>query len=185
MESLSETLSVADSAAVVVGVNLMLIVQVPVAAATLVPHVLLWAKSEALAPVMLIALMVRVVVFVFESVAACAGLVEFRFTLPKPSVLGDSVTAPAGAVPDPESDDVCGLLGSLSETLKVADSLDVVDGVKTTLIRHVVLAASVPFTAGHVLVGWITKSLAYWPVTVVPGAVIVMAAAELLLRLNV
>jgi hypothetical protein len=41
VESLSETVRVADSSAVVVGVNFTLIVQVPVLAARLVPHVLL------------------------------------------------------------------------------------------------------------------------------------------------
>jgi hypothetical protein len=184
VESLSETLSIADSAAVVVGVNLTLIVQVPVVATRPVPQVLLWTKSEALAPAIVMEVIVRAVLLVFESVAVCAGLVEFRLTLPKLSVPGASVTAPAGAVPDPESDDVWGLLESLSETLRVADSFDVVEGVKTTVIMQLVAAARVAFTAGHELV-CIAKSVAFVPLTVTPGEVMVIAAVELLLRVNV
>lgn len=67
-------------------------------------------------------------------------------------VLGDSVTEPPDdPVPAPERDEVCGLLGSLSDTPRVAFSVDVVLGVKMMTIVQVPLAATVPPTAGHVL----------------------------------
>lgn len=72
-------------------------------------------------------------------------------TLPKAMVLGESVTEPDPPVPAPESDEVCGLLESVSETLSVAVSVDAVLGVKTITTVQVLPAATVPFTAGHVL----------------------------------
>lgn len=68
VESLSATDNVADSADVVDGVNLMLIVQVPLAA-RLVPHVLLAAKSDAFVPAIVTELMLRVVDLLFDRVA--------------------------------------------------------------------------------------------------------------------
>jgi hypothetical protein len=53
-------------------------------------------------------------------------------------------TGLAGAVPVPVRGTVCGLLASLSETLKVAVSAPVMDGVKTMLIVHVAPTAIVP-----------------------------------------
>lgn len=134
-----------------VGVNVTLIEHVPLAA-SVEPHLLLAVKSDAFAPVIETELMVSVVVSEFESVAIWDGLVEFTLTLPKLIVLGESVTVPDGAVPDPESAEVWGLLESLSETLRVADSLEVVEGVNTIVIAQVPLAARVAFTAGQVLV---------------------------------
>lgn len=68
VESLSATDNVADSAAAVVGVNFMLIVQVPLAE-RLVPHVLVAAKSEPFVPAIVIEVMLRVVDLPFDSVA--------------------------------------------------------------------------------------------------------------------
>src|SRR5580658_4967736 len=95
-------LSVADSAPTIVGVNVTLIRQLELAASD-APHALPAAKSGAFGPATPTEVMVSVVVLPLVSVTFCTGLVAFTFTVPKAMVVGATVTAPAGAVPVPES----------------------------------------------------------------------------------
>lgn len=142
------TLSVADSAEVVVGVNVTEIVQFVLAASD-APHLLVCAKSEALVPAMAIELIVKTVVLLFVSVTVCAALFVFKSTFPKLIEAGARVTVPVGAVPVPLSWSVWGLLGSLSVTCRVAVSFPVVVGAKVTVIVQVVPEGSVPGEAGQ------------------------------------
>jgi hypothetical protein len=95
-------LKVDDSALVVVGVKVTLIVQFEFAPSVL-PHLLAAAKSLAFVPVIEIELIVSVVVLLFVSVTVCAGLVALTLTFPKLIEGGVAVTDPGGAVPVPLS----------------------------------------------------------------------------------
>lgn len=95
-------LSVADSAALIAGVNVTLTVQFELAASD-VPHLLTAVKSDAFGPATPTEVMVRTVVLLFVSVTVWAGLVAFMFTFPKAIEVGATVTEPEGATPVPFS----------------------------------------------------------------------------------
>jgi hypothetical protein len=95
-------LRVADSAPVIVGVNVTLMTQLELAASD-APHALPAAKSAAFGPARPTDVIVSVVALPLVRVTFVTGLVEFTFTLPKAIVVGAAVTEPTGAVPVPES----------------------------------------------------------------------------------
>jgi hypothetical protein len=170
-------LSVADSAPTIVGVNVTLMRQFELAASD-APHALPAAKSAAFGPARPTDVMVSVVALLLVRVTFCTGLVEFMFTVPKAIVVGATVTEPTGAVPVPESAAVCGLLASLSDTLRVADSAEAKLGVKVMVTVQAPLAATVPGDAGQVVVK--PKSAALAPV--MDTTILLSATAELLLK---
>ena len=142
LASLSETLRVAVTAPVMVGVNVTLIVQLAPAARDDVQR-LFCAKEDAFAPVMLTAMPVIRTALLFFSVTVFAELVVLTPWFPKATVAGERKTG-AGARPVPVSSTVCGLEGSLSATISVAVSAATNDGVNVMGIAHVAPAAILP-----------------------------------------
>jgi hypothetical protein len=108
------------------------------------------AKLLALAPVMVMLLMVRGALPVFDSVTVLGALVLFTLCLLKLRLVGERLAA--GATPVPETPAVWGLLPALSATVKVALRVPVVDGAKVTLMVQVALAAKVEGLMGQLLV---------------------------------
>ena len=80
------------------GVNVTLIVQLA-PAATLVPQVLVWAKSPALVPLRVMLVMLRVALPLLVRVTELAALVVPTAWLPKLRLVGERLTA--GWVPVP------------------------------------------------------------------------------------
>ena len=119
------TVSVADSVPEVGPVKVIEMVQFAPAARE-VPQVFVCEKSVALGPVREMLVIVKAEVPLLVSVAVCGEV-------PKLSVLGARVMGEEAGMPVPVSETVCGLLESLSEMLKVADSAEVVVGVKVML----------------------------------------------------
>lgn len=99
---LSVMVKVADSAAVVDGVNVIAMVQLA-PTAKLVPQLFPWIKSAAFVPLKLTPAIVREPVPVFESTTGCAGLVVETVWLPKliEFGLGDPIPFPVGDPPLP------------------------------------------------------------------------------------
>lgn len=156
----------ADSALVVLGVNVTAMVQLDPAASVDDPdgQVLVWAKSAAFVPLRLILVMVSAAVPLLVRVIVWAPLVVPTFWLPKFTLLGLSVTAGAGAVVAvPESATVCGLPGASSLMLMLAVRVPAAVGVKVTLIVQLPEAATV---APQVVVR--AKSPALVPLTATP-----------------
>ena len=126
-----------------VGVNVTTIVQLPAAETVPPPSgqvlALVKAKLLALAPVIVMLLMVRGVLPVFDSVTVLGALVVFTFCLLKVRLVGDRLAV--GAAPVPDRPAVWGLLPALSVTVNVALRDPVAAGVKVTLIVQVALAA--------------------------------------------
>ena len=159
-----------------VGVSVTMIVQFP-EAATVPPLsgqvlALVRAKLLAFAPVMLMLLMVRGALPVFDSVTVLGGLVVFTFCLLKVRLVGDRVAVEPTPVPDTPA--VWGLLLALSVTVNVALRAPVAVGVKVTLIVQVPLAAKVEGLMGQLLV--CPKSPGFVPVK----AMLVILSAVLL-----
>jgi hypothetical protein len=125
-----------------VGVNVTLIVQVPFAT-TVPPHVLVWAKSPALAPVTAMLVMLRLAFPVLLRVTPRDALVVSRDWLPKGKVRAERLMAGPMPVPDRLTD--CWLPATLlllSVMFKEAVRLPVAVGVNVTLIVQLPLAAS-------------------------------------------
>ena len=101
--------------------------------------------------------------------------------MPKLSDVGLTETPEAGFVPVPLSETVCGELGSLSATCRVADSAACVVGVKVTLIVQFAPPARVAGEAGQVFVR--PKSPAFVPVVL--RLLIVRAVVPLFVRVTV
>ena len=103
--ALSLTETEAERAPDAVGLNVTEIVQLAPAASVLgaIGHVFVCAKSAAFAPVRPIELIVSAPVPEFVRVTFCAGLVVPTSRLPKARLVGESVTAGAGATPVPLS----------------------------------------------------------------------------------
>ena len=141
--SLSATLKVALAAPAAVGLKVTLMAQFA-PAANVVPQVVVCAKDAADVPVILTATLLAVVVPLLVNVKVCAVLAWPMAWLPKEPVVGDKKTALGGAVPVPARVTVCGLLESVSATLRVAVSAAVVDGVKMTPMVQVLPMAMVP-----------------------------------------
>src|SRR5437870_1325593 len=119
---------------------------------------------------MLMLLMVRGALPVFDSVTVLGGLVVFTFCLLKLRLVGDRVAVEPTPVPDTPA--VWGLLLALSVTVKIALRAPVAAGVKVTLMVQVPLAAKVEGLRGQLLV--CPKSPGLVPVK--PMLVIVNAA---------
>lgn len=128
--ALSVKVSVAVSAAAMLGVNVILTVQDACAATLAVQVVADWAKSLAFVPEMAMLVIGTAALVLFVKVIVFAALVLFKPWLPKASVAADSVTC---ASPVPVSDTVWGLLAAESATVSVSVSAAVVDGVKVML----------------------------------------------------
>jgi hypothetical protein len=136
------------------GVNLTLMVQLEFAA-TDVPQLLVCAKSAAFVPVVDTLTPVIVEDVLFVSVKGCGELLVPTPWLPKPTLVGVSVTLPT---PVPDKLEVC--VPALSVTVSVAERAPDAVGVNVTLIVQVEFAAmAVP----QLLV--CTKSTAFVPVT--------------------
>lgn len=136
---LSVMTSEAERVPVAVGVNLTLIVQLPLAA-TDPPHVLVWEKSPGLVPLKAMFVIVRATLPVLFNVNVCAVLVEPRFWLL--NVRLEVVVPAMGAFPLPVSVRICGLPLALSAMLNDPVRLKIPPGVNVTLIVQVPLGAS-------------------------------------------
>ena len=137
----SLTFNVAVRVPVACGVNVTEMMHLPLAA-TLLPQVLVWAKSVGFVPVIEIPEMVSAAVPVFLSVTVCAVEVEPE-TAEKVSDVGEREAAGADAVvPVPLRVTVCGEPVALSATESVAAKLAADAGVKVTEMEQLALAAS-------------------------------------------
>jgi len=142
--ALSAKLNVADSAAVVEGVKVIITVQLPVGATGVATTQVFAAmlKSAAFGPEMVgVLVKVRLALPVFISVTVRVALVVPLGTRLKGRVVG-SVTTGAGAVPVPERATVCGLLAALSAKVNVADSAAAVEGFKVIMTAQDAFAAT-------------------------------------------
>ena len=155
--ALSLTDSVALRNPTAVGLKVTLMVQFA-PAATLEPHVLLWAKSPELVPVKVMLLMVRAALPVLDSVTGPDALVVVTVWLPNANEAG--VRPAIGPVPLPLSPTVCGLPGALSTTERVALRVPIAVGLKVMLM---VQPAPAPSVAPQLLVR--EKSPEFVPVT--------------------
>jgi len=141
LAALSVTVRVALKVAAEVGVKVTEMVQVE-DTASVEPQVVVWAKSEGLAPVSEIPVMLSTALPVFESVRVCAAEVVPAVVLGKVSVPPDKEATGAGAgVPVPVSAAVCGEPVELSATVRVALKVVAEAGVKVTEIAQVEDAA--------------------------------------------
>ena len=138
-------------------------------AATCVPQLLLWVKSAAAAPVMVmpptgmfsgpLPELLRVITAGVEAAPNGWGLVKVRL------VAGESVTS--GAVPIPRSEMLCGELAALLLTVRVASRLPVAVGVKLTLtVQYGTAGASalVPETLVPQVLVWVKSPAAGPPI---------------------
>jgi hypothetical protein len=156
--ALSATETVALNGAEDNGVNVIVMEQ-DVLAASVAPHVEVCAKSLGFAPPIVMLEMLSVALPVLDSVRLGAVAVPFTVSFPKLSVEGVSVAVGvAAAVPVPLSVAVCGEPVASSATDTVALKVVADAGLKTTVMVHDVLAASV---APHVVVS--EKSLGFVP----------------------
>ena len=140
LDAPSVTVRVPVSAPMMLGVNVIEMVQFPLAG-TLLPHVLVWAKSPLVVMLEIprqSRLLVKVMVF--------AALVVPSACLPKLSEIGLSAT---GTTPVPANEAVCGLLDAASVTVKVPVSAPMMLGVNVTEMVHLLLAGTL---LPHVLV---------------------------------
>ena len=133
---MSATLTAAVFPPLLVGLNVTTIVQFP-GAATVPPLsgqvlALVRAKLLAFAPVIVMLLMVRGALPVFDSVTVLGALVVFTFCLLKVRLVGDRLAVDPTPVPDTPA--VWGLLLALSVTVNVALRDPAAVGVKVTLI---------------------------------------------------
>ena len=167
--ALEETLTAADSLAVVEGVKVTVIVQLPPAASVLgeAGQVLVCAKSALLVPVIVMPLMVNAALPVFFTVKLWGALVVFSGWLPKASVAGDKLTAGPLVIPIPCKATAWGLpVVALSEMLAKAFSVPAVEGLNVKLTVQLEPTARPLDDVGHVLV-W-AKSPPFGPVIVIP-----------------
>jgi hypothetical protein len=112
-----------------VGVNVTLMAQFPPAAREL-PQLSVSAKS----PLVMMLVMVRVAVPVFDSVTVCAALVVPTVWLAKVSEVGERLAVVVDSVPVPVRPTVCGLPEALSLTLKLPVRVPDAVGVNVTLM---------------------------------------------------
>jgi len=124
------------------GVKVVEIVQLP-PAMTVLPHVLVWEKSAAFAPVMEMLMMSRGTVPAFERVTVCAALIAPDTVLGKTRLNGDNTARGIGAsVPVPLSATVCGEPVASSATLMAAVRVPAVAGMKVIEIVQLFPAES-------------------------------------------
>jgi hypothetical protein len=139
--ALSVMLTEAVRAPVAAGVNVTLIVQLPLAATEL-PQVLVTAKSPGSVPVVPTLVIVKLAFPVLVRVTDCAALVVPRFWLVKVRVAGERLTA--GPLPVPVRATVCGLLARPSTMLTEAVRVPGAVGENCTTIVQLAFGASVP-----------------------------------------
>lgn len=161
--ALSVTVKDAVRLPVALGAKVILNVQVA-PASTLVPQLLVWEKSPALAPVIAMLEIVSVPVPPLDKLSAWAELLVPTAWLVKLTVVPEKVTA--GATPVPVSATVCGLSAALSVMVTLAARVPVAVGPKITLIVQLAPAAT---ELPHVLL-WL-KSPLLVPVTAMPAIV--------------
>ena len=118
-------------APVAVGRKVTLIVQ-DAPAASVVPHVVVRAKSAALVPVSVMLLIDMVTFPLLRSVMLLAVLVVFKACVPNARDVGDRVAA--GLVPVPVRVTCWGLVGSEFASCRVAVRVPDADGVNVTLM---------------------------------------------------
>jgi hypothetical protein len=179
--SVTETLAPRDPAAL--GVKVTEIEQLEPAASVegLSGQVFVCAKSPAFVPVIPIELIVRAPVPVLVRVTLCAELVVPTSCWPKLRLVGENVTAGAGATPVPLSPTVCGEPGALSATETLALRLPARVGLKRTEIVQLAPAASVEGESGQVFV--CAKSPAFAPA--IPIELIVSGAVPVFCKVAV
>ena len=173
---LSVIVSVPERLPSCVGVNVTLIVQLPLAATEL-PQSLVCAKS----PVVMILVMVNGASPVLLNVTVWTALVLPTSWFPKSRLVADWLTI--GRIPVPVRLSICGLLVASSKTVTVATRLPRVVGRKMRLILQLAPAAR---ALPQVLFS--PKSLLFGPPTPIslmftgtfPGLVKVTSCAELL-----
>lgn len=147
---------------VAVGVNVTLMVQLPLLAATELPQLLLCAKSPLFAPVTPMFVMLNVAFPVFVSVTDCDPLVVFSVWLANVRFGLETVTTGAGApAPVPPSAMDCGLPPALSVMVTDPVRVPVALGVNVTVIVQFPLFAA---TVLPQLFVW-AKSPLFAPVT--------------------
>src|SRR5438094_714804 len=137
--ALSATLRVPLRAPAAVGVNVTLMVQVPLTARVdgLNGHVLVWPKSPLLVPVTLMLAIVSAELPLLVRVSAWAALVVF--TCCSPSLPDALPILTPGVVPAPLKLAVCGLPAASSATLRVPLRAPAAVGVNVTLMVQVPL----------------------------------------------
>jgi guanyl-specific ribonuclease Sa len=148
-DALSATLSEAETAPTAVGLKVTEMAQEALAASEL-PQVLDWAKTEAFVPVKETPLMDKAAVPVFLSVMVCAAAVEPTLVAAKVRVVGERLTA-GTPTPVPVRMRVCGVLGALSLKLSVAVKVPAAVGLKVKVVRQDAPGASDP---AHELAPW-------------------------------
>src|SRR5579863_4918975 len=130
-------------APVAVGLNVTLIEQVPLFAATELPQVFVCAKSPLFAPVTAMLVIPSAALPVLVSVTDSDPLVEFNVWLPNVRLEPDRLTVGAATVvPVPLSVKVCGLPAALSVMVTAADRAPVAVGLNVTLIAQLPLLAA-------------------------------------------
>jgi len=146
--ALSARFMVAVRVPTAVGMNVTLIVHVPLAATEL-PQVLVTAKSPGFVPVVVMPVIDKLVLPVLVKVTDCALLATPTPVLVKERAVEERVMA--AALPVPDKAIASGLLCRLSAMLTVAVRVPMALGVNCTVIVQAALAASEPGT-GQLLV---------------------------------
>src|SRR5579863_8949111 len=170
----------APRAPVAVGVNVTLIVQFPLFAATELPQLFVWAKSPLFAPVTPMLVMFSAAFPVLVSVTDWGPLLVFNCWLANVKLAADKLTPGAGApAPVPLSVIVCGLPVSLSVMVTAAARAPVAVGVNVTLMVQFPLFAATELPQLFVC----AKSPLFAPVT--PMLMIFSAALPVLVSVTV
>jgi len=144
-------------------------------AATLVPQLLVWAKSPEFVPATAIPVMLKAALPVLWIVTGCGGLVTPTGSFPSARLVGEALKAGLVLVPVPERITLCGLPVALSVKVTAAARAPVVVGLKVTLTVQMAPAA---LLAPQLLV-W-AKSPEFVPV--IAMLVMLKAALPVLLR---
>ena len=130
---MSAIVMAAERAPIAVGEKVALIVQLP-PPASVAPQVVVLPKSPLFAPVIAMLVMSSVETDVFVSVVVIEELVVPTACEPNVRLVGESVTVTDAANPVPLTAIDCGLVESLSVTVRTADRAPLAVGVKVTLI---------------------------------------------------
>ena len=133
LDALSVIVTAAVLLPVAVGVNVTVIVHVPVVG-KLAGQLLVCAKSAGFVPVMLMLLMLSVPPPLSVRVMLCGGLAVPTFCVAKVRLFGLNCTF--GSTPEPVRLTVCGLPVALSVTETEALRLPVTSGPKVTVMVH-------------------------------------------------
>jgi len=123
-----------------VGVNVTLIVQLPMAATGVVVLQVVPLAATAKSPVTAMLLKLKGAAPVLVTVTGLAPLVVPSGWLPKGRIVGDSETT--GVVPVPVSETVWGLPGALSVSVRLPERLPAAVGVNVTFMTQLPLAAT-------------------------------------------